>query len=55
MLFENLIYIYWGLCFLFLLLILDDKIIVWFQFGVVIHQTILEKEEIQIDVFLLGS
>lgn len=45
---------YWGLCFLFLLLILDDKIIVWFQFGVVIHQNILEKEEIQIDVFPLG-
>lgn len=48
--FEDLILMYWGLCFLFPLLILDDKMIVWFQFGVVIYQNILEKEEIQVDV-----
>lgn len=48
--FEYLVYMYWGLGFLFPLLILDDKMIVWFQFGFVIHQNISEKEEIQEDV-----
>lgn len=44
---------YWGLCLLFPLLIWDDKITGWFQFGVVIPQNILQKKEIQVDVFYL--